>query len=223
MKKSFLFIISMIMFFVTYGQDTTATVADIDGNVYRTVKIGTQTWMKEDLKVITYRNGAPINNIPGIEVGTPSWIKATDGAYCWYNNNISSKKNYGALYNWTAVDKGVLCPKGWHVPTIEEWEVLFVFLGGEKVAAGKLKEAGTDHWTKPNTGADNSSGFTALPGGGRLEPYDFIAIGYKGWWWSASKKNIFKSHYVAISYAQAEVGKSTIKTSTGLSVRCIKD
>lgn len=222
--KNLIFVFTfMIVCSVAFGQDTTETVTDIDGNVYRTVKIGTQTWMAEDLKVITFKNGAPIDNILGVDVGTPSWRYATSGAYCWYNNNVGSKKTYGALYNWSAVNSGVLAPKGWHVPSIDEWKVLIEFLGGEKVAGGKLKEAGTDHWHTPNTGADNSTGFTALPGGGRLESLNFTAIGYKGWWWSSTKKNLFNSYFVGISYAKSEIGISTISSSTGLPVRCIKD
>jgi uncharacterized protein (TIGR02145 family) len=219
---SFLFVF-MFMSIMTFGQDTTATVTDIDGNIYHTVKIGNQTWMVEDLKVTTYNNGVPIQNITGNEIGKLSWYNDYSGAYCWYNNNIVSKNTFGALYNWTAVSKGVLAPKGWHIPTIEEWKVLIEFLGGEKIAGGKLKEAGTIHWTTPNTGADNSSGFTALPGGGRMDPYDFLAAGTKGWWWSSSKKGLIKSYYIGISYKLAEVGISTINTNTGFSVRCIKD
>lgn len=223
MKNLALLFSFFIMCSISFGQDKNQTVTDIDGNVYHTVKIGTQTWMVENLKVTTYNNGAPIMNIPGIEVGKLSWEYTIDGAYCWYNNNIVSKKTYGALYNWEAVNSGVLAPKGWHVPTIEEWKVLIEFLGGEKTAGGKLKESGTNHWTTPNTGADNSSGFTALPAGGRLDSWNFLAIGYKGWWWSSTKKNIFKSYFVGISYKSTEVGISKITTSSGLSVRCIKD
>lgn len=222
--KTIVFIcVFMIECFVTYGQDTTEMVTDIDGNVYRTIKIGAQTWMAEDLKVTTYRNGAPIDYIPGEELGKRSWEKALSGAYCWYNNNESSGKTYGALYNWEAVNSGVLAPKGWHVPSLEEWKVLIEFLGGEKNAGGKLKEVGTDHWTTPNGGADNSSGFTALPGGGRQETFDFLAIGYKAWWWTSTKKNLLKSYYIQVNYKLPTVNIYTIENFSGLSVRCIKD
>jgi len=223
MKYLILSYIFLLVCVVAYGQDSTATVTDIDGNVYRTITIGTQTWMAEDLKVTTLRNGAPITHITGNEAGTLSWEHATTAAYCWYNNNINSSKTYGALYNWAAVSTGVLAPEGWHVPSIDEWRVLIKFLGGEKVAGGKLKEVGTAHWAAPNTGANNSSGFTALPGGGRVMSFDFFAIGHKGWWWSSTKKNLFKSYFVGLSYGQTEIGISKINTSAGFSVRCIKD
>jgi uncharacterized protein (TIGR02145 family) len=149
--------------FKTTTDVETNTVTDIDGNIYHTVTIGTQVWMVENLKTTKYRNGDPIPNVTG-----NAWAALTTGAYCWYNNDAATyKATYGALYNWYAVaDSRNIAPTGWHVPTDAEWTTLTTFLGGESVAGGKLKETGTNHWTSPNTGATNETGFTALPGGG---------------------------------------------------------
>lgn len=198
-----LFIICLI----TFGQDKNEIITDIDGNVYHTVIIGTQTWMVEDLKVTKYRNGAP--------------LKA--GSYYWYNDNISSKDTYGALYDWYCVDNGPLAPKGWHVPSDKEWQLLIDYLGGEKIAGGKLKETGTDHWNSPNTGADNSSGFTALPGGARFYERGFVGIGYNALWWTSTKINFNKSMAVVTMYNSSEIAINKTDTLRGYSVRCIKD
>ena len=139
------------------------TVVDIDGNVYNTVTIGTQVWMVENLKTTKYRNGDAIPNV----TGNASWVALSTGAYCWYNNDAATyKATYGALYNWYAVgDSRNIAPSGWHVATDSEWTTLSTFLGGESIAGDKLKEIGTSHWLSPNTGATNSNGFTAFPGG----------------------------------------------------------
>ena len=134
-------------------------IADIDGNIYNTVIIGTQVWMKENLKATKLNDGTNIL----LETDNATWISLTDPAYCWYNNDASSYKNtYGALYNWFTVETGKLCPTGWHVPSDAEWFTLIDFLGGESVAGGKLKEIGNTHWNSPNTGATDEYGFTAI-------------------------------------------------------------
>ncbi|MBN2411533.1 fibrobacter succinogenes major paralogous domain-containing protein [candidate division KSB1 bacterium] len=140
------------------------TMTDIDGNVYKTVKIGKQLWMAENLKVTRYRNGDAIPEV----TDDLKWINLTNGAYCHYNNNSNNTVNYGALYNWFAVnDSRKIAPKGWHVPSDAEWQRLVNFLGGEDVAGAKLKETGTTHWESPNEGATNESGFSARSGGSR--------------------------------------------------------
>jgi len=142
------------------------TVTDADGNVYHGVTIGAQVWTVENLKTTKYNDGT---DIPLVTDGA-AWDALdveTGGAYCWYNNDISNKDAYGAIYNFAAIKTGKLAPAGWHVPTMEEWQTLIDQLGGKDVAGGKLKEAGTTHWNSPNSDATNSSGFTALPGGFR--------------------------------------------------------
>jgi uncharacterized protein (TIGR02145 family) len=147
------------------AQTTQNVCKDIDGNIYETVKIGTQIWMAENLKTSHYRNGSAIKeiednttwaNIEKAGASTPGW--------CYYNGTAINNPTYGKLYNWYAVnDSRHLCPTGWHVPTDVEFQLLSNDLGGDEVAGGKMKA--TTLWTAPNTGADNSSGFSALPAG----------------------------------------------------------
>eukprot|EP00825_Cyclidium_porcatum_P010076 TRINITY_DN15162_c0_g1_i1.p1 TRINITY_DN15162_c0_g1~~TRINITY_DN15162_c0_g1_i1.p1 ORF type:complete len:564 (+),score=55.59 TRINITY_DN15162_c0_g1_i1:400-2091(+) len=135
------------------------TVTDYDGNVYDTIHIGTQIWMKQNLKTTHYKNGTAIT-YPG--ANNTAWQNNTNGAYAWYNNNEATYKNtYGALYNWYAVNTGMLCPTGWHVPTDAEWTTLTTYLGGEFIAGTKLKA--TTLWESPHTIATNETGFTAFP------------------------------------------------------------
>jgi len=143
----------------------TYALMDYDGNGYHAVTIGTQTWLRENWKCTHYNNGDLIPNI----TDDPSWAQATAGAMCWYNNDRAKYDSvYGAMYNWYAVnDPRGLAPKGWHVSSEKEYVTLILYLGTWKIAGGKLKETGTKHWKAPNTGATNSTEFTALPGGDR--------------------------------------------------------
>jgi uncharacterized protein (TIGR02145 family) len=127
-------------------------VQDVEGHVYETVTIGSQTWMKQNLAATQLDDGTPI---PLVEDDT-AWISSSSFGYCYYENKSAFASKYGALYNWYAVATGKLCPAGWHVPSGGEWLVLIAALGGKDVAGGKLKEAGTAHWMPPNTGATNA-------------------------------------------------------------------
>jgi uncharacterized protein (TIGR02145 family) len=201
------------------------TVTDIDGNVYKTVKIGTQIWMVENLKATRYNDGTPIPLITDI-VG---WKNALSPAYCWYDNNISNKEPYGALYNWYAVNTGKLCPTGWHVPTIDEWGTLEQFLGEENAPGGQLKEAGTSHWKSPNTGATNSTGFYGLPGGQRnpVSPDNgiFNLMGESGYFWSSSAAthNSSDGLHRALLHTSSNIGSGSNVKGNGYSVRCLKN
>ncbi|MBA7544886.1 hypothetical protein ES705_37247 [subsurface metagenome] len=162
---------------------STATVTDYEGNVYQTITIGSQEWMCENLKLTKYADGTAIPLV----TNSTEWGNLTTPGYYWYNNDEPTYANtYGALYNWYTVEKGNLCPTGWHVPTDAEWTTLTDYLGGASVAGGKLKETGTAHWSYPNTGATNESGFTALPGGGRSLNGTFGYVGSSGGWWSST-------------------------------------
>ena len=120
---------------LVYGLET-GTVADIDGNIYQTIKIGTQEWMAENLKVLHYQNGDPIPLI----INDTVWSEQNSGAYGVYDNDDSCIDEYGLLYNWHAVnDTRGLAPEGWHVPSLDELNVLFDLLGGTEVAGGKMK------------------------------------------------------------------------------------
>jgi uncharacterized protein (TIGR02145 family) len=205
-------------------QDTPSdnVVTDVDGNVYHAVDIGSQTWMVENLKTTKYRNGFPIPNL----TDTAAWKTTTTAAYCWYGNKIANKAIYGAIYNGYAIssDAGNIAPVGWHIATKAEWETLIEFLGGEDIAGGKLKEAGVAHWTAPNGGATNSSGFTALPGGYQeslgygtsgLHDYgDWLSITTTGYWGCELNSSDASVRIIAST--------STWKNGGG-SVRCVKD
>jgi uncharacterized protein (TIGR02145 family) len=198
-------------------------VTDIDGNVYKTVKIGNQLWMAENLNVSRYRNGDTISYLP-IDADWRVAGNKREGAWCYYNNEIVNGVIYGKLYNWYAVnDARGLAPEGWHIPTEEELISLTNYLGGDIIAGGKLKEAGTAHWLSPNTGATNSSGFAALPGGQRYPQGGFYSMRNNGYWWSATEHfGLFSKEFVIFSnYAYLNISFNS--NDLGLSVRCIKD
>lgn len=191
MRKIVIAIISVILLLEiscdrTSGPNNQSTVTDIDGNVYKTVMIGDQIWMVENLQVTHYNNG---DSIPKV-TDSIAWVDLDTGAWCDYNNSIEVGAICGHLYNCQAVDdhRGI-SPEGWHVPTDEDWQILIEFLGGYFVAGGKLKEGGLEHWISPNTGATNESGFNTLPGGYHLVFLinGFVDIGYSANYWSSSK------------------------------------
>ena len=192
-------------------------VRDIDGNEYKTIVIGNQTWMAENLRVTHYRNGDPIPNV----TGNDEWSKLTTGAYCNYNNttNPDTIATYGRLYNLHAVASfSGLAPEGWRVSTVEDWDILVNYLGGYRLAGRKLKEAGSYHWN-PQNEANNSSGFTALPGGWRFFTGDYDVFGDDGIWWITGGYGLHRQ--LTYGYTNVMVGYSWIKN--GYSVRCIKE
>jgi uncharacterized protein (TIGR02145 family) len=169
----------------------TLLITDAEGNSYKTVYIGTQQWMAENLKVTKYSDGSTIPNI----TDDTQWQNNTTGAWAYYNNDAANNPKYGKLYNWYAVSKTTngnknVCPTGWHVPTDAEWTVLTDYLGGASVAGGKMKEVGSTNWLYPNTEATNISLFTGLPGGYRGYGGSYNGIGYYGDWWSSSEYTI---------------------------------
>lgn len=198
----------------------TGLVTDIEGNNYKTVTIGTQIWMAENLRTATLNNGSELS----IFVGAMNWSASTTPGYCWYNDDaVASRANYGALYNWYAINTGNLCPTNWHAPTDAEWSELETYLGGISIAAGKLKENGTMHWASPNEGATNESGFTALPGGGRDINGVFYSATNVGYWWSATEASSISALYRLMDFELTSVFRSTVEKQAGFSVRCVKD
>lgn len=196
------------------------TVTDIDGNTYRTVKIGNQWWMAENLKVTHYRNGDDIPNVTG---GT-DWVNLTTGAYGSYNNNSENVSIYGLLYNWyTADDSRNIAPASWHVPSDAEWQTLVDYLGGDAVAGGKMKETGTSHWQSPNKGATDESGFSALPGGDRYDGGVFSDLGSYALFWSSTEINSSGAWGRALLYENSEVYRNANVKQVGFSVRCVRD
>ena len=214
--------IDSITFTKNYSAFNQVTATDIDGNVYHSVKIGTQTWMVENLSVTKYRNG---DLIP-IITNNSDWVALTSGGYCWYNNDISNKTIYGALYNWyTVADKRNIAPIGWHVASDAELSVLTTYLGGEIVAGDKMKETGTSHWISPNSGATNESGFTGLPGG--LRSYSsgaFLNTGTNGYFWSTSDSDTLRAWDRELFSNQDNCFRYYYDSKHyGFSVRCVKD
>ena len=189
-------------------------------DVYETIIIGNQEWMKYNLDTRYYKNG---DLIP--EVKEPKkWSILKTGAWCFYNNEPKNGYHFGSLYNWYAVkDPRGLAPKGFHIASDEEWQTLINFLGGEDIAGGKMKETGTRNWAEPNYHATNDSDFTALPGGCRDNLGDFQVIRIKGLWWSNSNfdlKNIFDRE---LYWTIGGIYRYESNKQLGLSVRCIRD
>ena len=199
-------------------------ITDAENNTYKTVTIGTQQWMAENLKVTKYNDGTAIPNI----TDNTQWQNNTTGAWAYYNNDAANNAKYGKLYNWYTVSKTSngnknVCPTGWHVPTDAEWTVLTDYLGGESVAGGKMKEVGTSNWIYPNTDATNTSLFTGLPGGYRYDVGNYYYIGYNGYWWSSSESNAYSAWYRNLFYSDGDAFRYNASKRLGLSVRCLRD
>jgi uncharacterized protein (TIGR02145 family) len=193
-------------------------ITDIDGNVYTSTIIGTQEWMVENLKVTHYRNGNPI---PKKDIDDTTWGTLTSGAYSddYEGNNIN-----GRLYNWFAVnDVRGLAPEGWHIPTVQELNMLINFLGGESVAGSKLKEKGTAHWCPPNADANNETSFTAIPGDWRLDDGGFATGCGDSPFWLADEEDNENAYNFFLFDGSGEVSLVFNKKNVGWGVRCIKD
>ncbi|MEI6514830.1 MAG: FISUMP domain-containing protein [bacterium] len=202
------------------GETVSGTVTDVDSNVYHTVTIGTQTWMVESLRTTRLNDGGAL----ALVTNSAAWAKLETPGYCWYlNEDAGSNRTFGALYNWYAVNTGKLAPAGWHVATEEEWGVLVSFLGGGEIAGGKLKAAGVSLWKDPNVDADNSTGFSALPGGLRDQEGVFTDRGLAGAMWTSTEYDITISKYFNVKYDSAELDRGGIRKKCGLGVRCIKN
>jgi uncharacterized protein (TIGR02145 family) len=208
----------------------TGTVTDIDGNVYRTITIGAQEWMVENLKVIHYRNGDAIPNVTDNMV----WGGLSTGAYCEYENNIGNVSTYGRLYNWYSVaDNRKIAPTGWHVPTDDEWKQLEIYLGMTVAdqtgwrgidEGGKLKEMGTIHWSSPNTGATNEVGFMALPSGFRdYNDGTFSAVSLFTSFWSSEESESLYAWHRSLNFNTSVIYHGGGHKRYGYSIRCVKD
>jgi uncharacterized protein (TIGR02145 family) len=192
-------------------------VKDIEGNIYKTVKIGSQEWMTENLRTTKYNDG---ESIPLI-VDNSVWGKGENAGYCWYHNDVTFKKEYGALYNWYSVNSNKLCPLGWHVPDDEDWTALTDFLGGE-MNAGDMLKADSGIWDESGQGT-NETGFTALPGGKRDGDGEFAVFGEFGYWWSATEFDVDNSWERSMRYSDSDVFRTIFNKRYGISVRCLKD
>lgn len=212
------------------------TLTDFNGNIYNTAQIGTQCWMKENLKAANYRNGEVIPNV----TDNNEWENNTSGAYAWYNNDPAWKDLYGALYNWYAVNNSNgLCPTGWHVPHEDEWNILINYIGGPGSPGGnKLKscrqinsplgghcntvehprwDQSSSHW-----GTDDY-GFSGLPGGGRGPEGSFTSLGSYGNWWSSLGISMLTAIGFELYSSSGEANTVTYYINNGNSIRCVKD
>lgn len=196
------------------------TVTDFDGNVYHTVKIGTQTWMVENLKTTHYNDGVAISNIQS----TNLWTSTATGAYCWVDNALAKKEPYGALYNAHALNSGKLAPKGWHIPSKAEWQTLVNYVGGRFSAGSKLKASGDAHWGYADEEAKNTLGFSGV-GTGIRSPYDgeFSGFHEKALFWSSTPIDGEKMYITGLLNGDEGIFEQEYLKNTGLSVRCIKD
>jgi uncharacterized protein (TIGR02145 family) len=208
---------------------TPTTVYDIEGNLYNTVTIGSQVWTVENLKSATFANGDPIPTTADLSTDISA---ETSPIYQWPDHDpalIDISATYGRVYTWYAAsDSRNVCPTGWHVPTNAELEALKTYLGGEALAGGLLKEAGTTHWTTPNTGATNSTGFTMLPGGDRLPAGGaptFVSTYIIGYLWSSEVDNFNPSLSwgQTMNYLDATLVKNGFDPKAGVSIRCLKN
>ena len=195
------------------------TVTDANGNVYQTVKIGTQTWMAENLKSTKFNDGSAI---PYVDVQA-NWANLNTPAFAYYAFDSANKPTYGALYNYYAATDPKIAPVGWHVPTEAEWLILLNSLGGNILAGDKLKEAGNTHWSLPSSIATNESGFTALPGG-------FIDVGgfsqnltSSALYWTVTETDATHARFISLSKSSGLVQSATITKGLGLSLRLVKD
>ncbi|MCK5775069.1 MAG: fibrobacter succinogenes major paralogous domain-containing protein [Bacteroidales bacterium] len=207
------------------------TMIDIDGNIYKTITIGSQTWMAENLRTTKYNDGIAIRTVTDNAI----WVYLYDtGAYCNYNNtsNNDSIATFGRLYNGDAVLTGKLAPEGWHVPTDDEWTILTNTLGGDSIACIKLLETGSTHWLNQSSSATNESGFTALPGGYRRGTAwggggIFISMGSGCYFWSSSGIGVYENTiwYRRLSNSNNNIScyRSFGSVTTGYSIRCVKD
>jgi uncharacterized protein (TIGR02145 family) len=205
---------------LTYGSMT-----DQEGNVFKTIVIGTQEWMAENLNTSVYRNGDAIVT----DLDNSAWGATTSGAWSYYNNDASYACPYGKLYNWFAcVDARGLCPVGWHVPSDAEWTTLTNFLGGESVAGGKMKSTGTIEaetglWNAPNEAANNSIGFSGIPGALRYFDGYYYEFGNLGLWWSSSESISDYAWYRDLFRFDGAVFRTNDNKHNGFSVRCLRD
>ncbi len=212
-------------------------VKDIKGNEYKTITIGSQEWMAENLRTTKYNNGTAIPNI----TDNSEWSNLETGAYCWHENDENMAETYGALYNWYAVEAGNLCPAGWRVPTDEDWKELEIYLGvseeeldsrrrGEN--KGPLLAGNADLWRSGVLTDDpgfGKTGFLALPGGSRMANGHYTLIEISGYWWSSTDyyhdwEGVYYAYARSIGARQTYIIRdNTASFNRGMSVRCVRD
>jgi uncharacterized protein (TIGR02145 family) len=208
----FLFIAILLPYFSTAAAEKSHSIS------IRAVTIGSQLWMAENLAVNHYRNG---DEIPQVQ-DPDTWSSLRTGAWCYYDNRSENGVAYGKLYNWYAVnDPRGLAPDGWHIPSDAEWQQLVNATGGEKASGTKLKS--TVLWKEPLVGADNGSGFTAIPGGYRGSNGSFALMGSSSSFWSSSEYLGYAAWYRQLFNSYSAVYRVGSSKTLGLSVRCVRN
>jgi uncharacterized protein (TIGR02145 family) len=216
-----------------FSGDTGTFTDQRDGVKYEWIRIGDQIWMAENLKSTIYADGTPL--VDGTGAGN-IYDEHSAKYYFWYDDDEKYAETYGALYTWSAAMNGAkadtsksdsiqgVCPDGWHLPGESEWEQLKTYLGGYDQAGKKMKEAGTDHWEAPNTGATNESGFSALPAGSRNYEGRYNGLGTDAYFWSSTISEE-STHAVMkmLDNQDGDLGEDALIITYGCSVRCIKD
>jgi len=196
----------------------TGAMTGNDGKTYKTVKIGGQWWMSENLRETKYRNGDAIPEV----TDNSQWGNLNTGARCSYGNEESNATTYGYLYNWyAAVDRRNIAPAGWRVPTDADWTALTNYLGSH--SGGKMKATGTPHWQRPNEGATNASRFSALPGGYRFYGGDFGYLGITAYFWSATEYDTDGAWGRHLDCSASDVYRSSRDKQNGFSVRLVRE
>jgi uncharacterized protein (TIGR02145 family) len=175
--------------------------------------------MAQNLRVLHYRNGDPVQNV----TNDNEWFNLISGGYCWYlNDEIQYKNGYGPLYNYyTVTDARNICPEGWRLPTQSDWNSLQSYLGGNVIAGGKLKQSGTEYWYDPNDGATNESKFSAMPAGDRVATGQFELVRQEAEFWTSTEANSTAYAYF-LGFEAGGLYNNPFDKKSGLSVRCIK-
>jgi uncharacterized protein (TIGR02145 family) len=199
-------------------------INDVDGNLYKTVYIGNQQWMAENLKVTKYTDGKKIPNITDGSL----WSNLKSGAWSYFKYDSTHNVKYGKLYNWYSVSPTMngnknICPDGWHVPSDNDWTKLADYLGGANIAGNKMKETGMSSWKIQNNDATNISLFTALPGGYNSGEIYSEGPGYGGAWWTSTENSSENAWKRGLNYSRGDLSRESSNKSDGLSVRCLKD
>jgi uncharacterized protein (TIGR02145 family) len=193
---------------------------DIDGNLYRIITIGAQTWMTENLRVSRYRNGDPILPLEN----ESAWHELTEGAWCVFENDSARGEVYGKLYNWYALaDKRKIAPAGWRIPTQEDWDTLIDALGGPSEAGAKLKQGGLHFWQSQNIGSTNENGFCLLPAGSRSATAGFVALGQTAFLWSATDHDNAMAWSYSVQANRDDIVKQLSPKYAIFSIRCVRD
>ena len=202
---------------LTYG-----SMSDFDGQVYKTIQIGNQVWMAQNLNVAHYRNGDPVSEF----TDAATWEGLTAGGYSYYNNDTASAEVYGKLYNFYAVyDPRELAPAGWHIPTIQELEELINYCGGYwDTTAQALRETGTAHWSNMPLPGTNRTGFTGVGSGMRSWDGSFTGIRYTGDYWSSTDASDYYDMDAFTVNIDGNIGWfGGADKRNGMAVRCVKD